>query len=222
VRINSTRWIMGASLLGLATLGSIMNQHSTNGTLRAADGGPTVTIGGPLPLPTTAAQSGAWNVGITGTPGVTAAQGGTWNVGITGTPNVNVANHVTVKNVDEKGRNPYMQTTFQNCGTNSGLCDLYFPAVPAGKRLVVEHVSANIGLNPGSALNATFLGAPGGVFFSLPGHAMATATLVGVNEQVLAYYEAGQAPLYRLAFAAAGDSGVVSAVISGYLVDLSQ
>jgi hypothetical protein len=199
-----------------------MNQHSSTGTLRAADGGPTVTVGGPLPLPTTAAQSGAWNVGITGTPNVAATQSGVWNVGISGTPNVSVNNHVAVRNVDEKGRVPYMQTAFQNCSPASGLCDMNFAAVPAGKRLVVEHVSANIGLNPGSGLNATFLAAPGGMFFSLPGRAMATPTLIGVNEQVLAYYEAGQAPLYRLAFAAVGDSGVVSAVISGYLVDLSQ
>jgi hypothetical protein len=220
VQINSTRWILVAGVAVLATVGSVMNQHSNIGSLHAADGGPTVTVGGPLPLPTTAAQNGVWNVGITGTPSVSIS--GTPNVAVTGTPNVSVTNHVAIRNVDEKGRIPYMQTTFQSCAPTSGLCDLNFPAVAAGKRLVVERVSANIGLNPGSGLNATFLGAPGGVFFSLPGRAMASPTLIGVNEGVLAYYDAGQAPLYRLAFAAVGDSGVVSAVISGYLVDLSQ
>src|SRR5690242_12007753 len=99
-----------------------MNRSST-GALRAADGGPAVTIGGPLPLPTTAAQSGAWNVGISGTPtvgisgtpSVNAAQNGAWNVGIAGTPNVNVNNHVAVRNIDEKGRIPYMEGGFRTC-----------------------------------------------------------------------------------------------------------
>jgi hypothetical protein len=58
--------------------------------------------------------------------------------------------------------------------------------------------------------------------FSLPGRAMATPTLVGVNEQVLAYYEAGQVPVYRVVFSAASASGTATSVISGYLVNLSQ
>jgi hypothetical protein len=180
-----------------------MNRSSNIGALRAADGGPSVTIGGPLPLPTTAAQNGVWNVGVTGTP------------------SVSVSNHVAVRNIDEKGRNPYMQGAFQTCSQGNAFCDMTFPAVPAGKRLVIERVSANIGLNPGSGINGTFLIAPG-VFFSLPGRAMSTPTLVGVNEQVLTYFEAGQVPLYRVVLSSSTDSGVVSSVISGYLVDLSQ
>jgi hypothetical protein len=205
----------------LAVIGSVMDQHSNTGTLHAANNGPTVTLGGPLPLPTTAAQSGAWNVGIAGTPNVAAAQNGRWNVGITGTPNVNVTNDVAVRNVDEKGRVPYMQGAFQTCSAGNTFCDMSFPAVPAGMRLVVEHVSANIGVTAGSSIKGTFLLA-NGMVFSLPGRAMATPTLVGVNEQVLAYYEAGQVPVYRVVFSAASASGTATSVISGYLVNLSQ
>ena len=216
---NARRLLIGGALVTLATIGTVMNQSAN--TLKGADGGPTVTIGGPLPLPTTAAQSGAWNVGITGSPSVTAAQGGTWNVGITGTPNVSVTNHVAVRNVDEKGRVPFMQGAFQNCVAGNAFCDMSFAAVPAGKRLVVEHVSANIGVNPGSGINGTFLIAPC-IFFSLPGRSMATPELIGVNEPVLAYYDAGQVPVYRVVLSSLTGSGAASSVISGYLVDLSQ
>jgi hypothetical protein len=215
-------------VLLLGSIGVFMNSCATTAELHAAPTTSPVTIGGPLPLPTTAAQNGAWNVGISGTPSVNVANtpgvniNNTPSVNIAGTPNVNVSSTVAIRNVDEKGRIPYMQTVFQNCNPSSALCDTFFPLVPDGMRLVVEHVSANIGLNPGSALNGTFLLVAGGVQFSLPGHSMASPNVVGVNEQVLAYYEAGQQPVYRLALSTPGDSGVVSSVISGYLINLSQ
>jgi hypothetical protein len=101
------------------------------------------------------------------------------------------------------------------------LCDYVFPAVPTGKRLVVEHVSANIGVNSSSGLNGTFL-LGDGAFFSLPGRSMATPEIVGVNEPVLAYFDVGQTPIYRIAFAAVGNSGEFTVVITGYMVDLTQ
>lgn len=127
-----------------------------------------------------------------------------------------------VKNIDEKGRNPYMQGNFASCfsGT-SPFCDMVFPAVPANKRLVIEHVSANIGASPGTGVNATFLLA-GGSVFSLPGQAMATPTLIGVNQPVLAYVETGQTFTYRVVWSTTGGTGAVSSVVSGYLVDLTQ
>ena len=71
-------------------------------------------------------------------------------MGITGTPSVSIATTVPVRNIDEKGRNPYQQSGVTGCGA-SGLCDLAFAQVPAGKRLVIEHVSANVNPNPGPA-----------------------------------------------------------------------
>ncbi len=42
-------------------------------TAALADGGPTITVGGPLPLPVSAEQHGAWNVALSGTPSVNIA-----------------------------------------------------------------------------------------------------------------------------------------------------
>ena len=206
-----------------------------------ATGSAPVTIVGPLPLPTTgtatvsgtvgATQSGTWNVGISGTPNVTAAQGGTWNVNVANSPafslagtptvNANVTDTVAVRNVDEKGRIPYMQRVALNCPTTI-FCDAVYPPVPAGMRLVVERVSADIFVNPGGINTTLLLVANGTVGFALPGRSMAAPNVVGVNEQVLAYYEAGEQPTYRVVFSAPSISGSVGSVISGYLINLSQ
>jgi hypothetical protein len=74
----------------------------------------------------------------------------------------------------------------------------------------------------GFGLNGTFLLAGGNNSFVLTGHAMSDPNLVGVNEQVLAYFEAGQTPIYRIAFHTVRDTGDLSSVITGYLVDLTQ
>src|SRR5215831_18874114 len=80
------RILVAAIIAGLAVIGSLMN--SQQATIRAAGGGPTVTIDQTqLPLPVTG------SLGVAGT--VAATQSGTWNVGVTGTPNVNVANPAT-------------------------------------------------------------------------------------------------------------------------------
>ncbi len=204
---NTLRLALCVSVLAVLTIPT-----SSSAVDPGPPGGLNVTVTNtPLPV--------SGSIGVSGT--VAATQSGTWNVGVTGTPNVSVGNVVAVQNVDEKGRVPYMQSGFQSCAPGNGLCDLVFPAVPAGKRLVIEHVSANIGLNGSSSLNGTFLLA-GGAVFSLPGRSMATPELVGVNETVLAYLEAGQAPVYRLAFSSSTGSGEDTCVISGYVVDLSQ
>jgi len=223
------RAFAAAAVMALAAAGVLIS--GSHNIAQAGPGSAPVSITSPLPLPITgtatvsgtvgATQSGTWNVGISGTPNVTAAQGGTWNVGITGTPSVNVTDTVAVRNVDEKGRIPYMQNVDVGCLT-SVFCDAVYPPVPAGMRLVVEHVSANIFVNPGG-VNATFLFAANrAVRFSLPGRSMAAPNLVGVNEQVLAYYEAGEQPTYEVVFSTPSNSGSVGSAISGYLINLSQ
>jgi hypothetical protein len=127
-----------------------------------------------------------------------------------------------VKNIDEKGRIPYQQSGARDC-TGAGLCDFGFPTVPVGKRLVIEHVSANVNANPGAGVNATFLeGAGGFTVFSLPGTSMATPELIAVNQPVLAYFESGQTPFFRVAYSSSSNTGAYSVVVSGYLVDLTQ
>ena len=168
--------MIGTGFMVLVSVGTFMNHGRSAGAVRAADGGPTVTIGAPLPVP--------------------------------------------VRNIDEKARIPYQQSGAIPC--NSGLCDLAFLAVPAGKRLVVEHVSANVNPNPGVGVNGVFLeGACGFCVWSLPGHSLATPELVAVNEQVLAYFESGTTPFVRVAWSATTNTGAFQAVISGYLIDLN-
>jgi hypothetical protein len=50
---------------------------------------------------------------------------------------------ILIQNRDERGRNPYMQTL--SCYSASvAQCNSFFPAVPAGKRLVIEHVNVSV------------------------------------------------------------------------------
>jgi len=233
------RVFAAAAVMALAAAGVLIS--GSHNIAQAGPGSAPVSITSPLPLPITgtatvsgtvgATQSGTWNVGISGTPNVTAAQGGTWNVNVANSPafslagtptvNANVTGTVAVRNVDEKGRIPYMQSVQLSCPT-SELCDAVYPPVPAGMRLVVEHVSADIFVNPGGVNATLLLGANGTFLFSLPGRSMAAPNLVGVNEQVLAYYEAGEQPTYRVAFSMPSQSGSVGSTISGYLINLSQ
>jgi len=125
-----------------------------------------------------------------------------------------------VKNVDEKGRAPYQQSAFVQCTVaGAGLCDYYFPPVPAGKRLVVEHISANV-YGP-SGVNGIFLVVGGNTSFALPGHTLALSSLYAVNEVVLGFYEAGQTPLFRMATAVVDPNSSAAVTLTGYLVDLS-
>lgn len=124
-----------------------------------------------------------------------------------------------VKNVDEKGRAPYQQSGFVQCTNGNSFCDLFLPAVPANKRLVVEHVSANIFAPVG--LNGTFLIVGGNTSSALPGRSTSAPTLLAVNETVLMYFEAGASPLYRVVPSVADGSASFSATITGYLVDLT-
>jgi hypothetical protein len=113
-----------AAVGGLAVIGSFMSRHAV------ADSSKDVVISN-VPLP------------VSGT--VAATQSGAWNVGILGSPNVTVANPsgnpVQVRDVNEASQ-PVAAPgglPFQG-GTSSVLLPLY--TVPAGKRLVIEYFSA--------------------------------------------------------------------------------
>jgi hypothetical protein len=152
--------IAAAGLALLAGIGSIMN--SLRPSVLQAAGGPTVTIDqSQLPLPiqgsttvsgtVSATQSGAWNVGITGTPNVNVVN--TASVQLAGTPTVNVTNQANAPvffvNVNDPGRIPYQSEVDRNgssCTPNGteGVCRWGFGPVPANHRLVVEHVTASL------------------------------------------------------------------------------
>lgn len=125
-----------------------------------------------------------------------------------------------VRNVDEKGRAPYMHYGVRVC-QGDAICDLYFPPVPAGKRLVVEHVNGGVSF-AANTLRFTALVAPQNTQFLLPARPITDPNLMIVNEAVLAFFESGQSPVFRVGLSSTTDTTPINAAISGYLVDLGQ
>jgi hypothetical protein len=214
--------IAGGAVLILAAIGTVMNRQAAR-----ADGGPTVTIAAPLPLPVTGTVAVTGNVATTGT--VAATQSGPWNVSITGTPNVTVANPATAPlfnlNVSDKGRIAYQKQTqdLGNCNAALQPCALTAP-VPFGHRLVIEHVSLDFsvfssatfvriflhnGTYPVSAFNATANMA-----------AYPTSNVVDVDQPVLAYIDSGDYLFFNVAMNNGTNAfpGFQSAV-TGYMLD---
>jgi hypothetical protein len=130
-----------------------------------------------------------------------------------------VVRAAVVKNVDEKGRIPYIVAGFSSCspfGTTGAECS--FAAVPANKRLVIEYINAGLSHAPGSAPDVAFrFNGAGGTLhqFSLPTFPRVPG-ISGTSAQVLIYLDAGQVP--RLV----SDAGFIQAELTGYLVDLTQ
>jgi hypothetical protein len=125
-----------------------------------------------------------------------------------------------VKNIDEKGRIPYTQfVTVDDC-TNPlrpFSCDVLFPAVPAGKRVIVEHVNAVA--NVASGIVPVISLAAGSAGFYFPATAVRPKQFL-VNEGILAYYEAGDVPW--MVVSVDGVALSVRASLSGYMIDVTQ
>lgn len=129
-----------------------------------------------------------------------------------------------VENVDERGRNPYIQSL--SCyQLNSNVCNAFFPPVPAGMRLVVEHI--NLSLDSPTKFSHADLSGNGMIienpFLQLQGPDPAGNNIYIGNEPMLIYYEAGQTPILQMNSATGSFefmSGTVT--LTGYLVNLSQ
>ena len=140
------------------------------------------------------------NVNVANTPTVNAQQAGPWNVGINGIPTVNVANFppplpptlTTVVNMDDPGRIPYQSTVNMSgkCPPGSNSCFWEFGSVPAGHRVVIQHLSGVVGfgtkptavwvlLNNGSGLPVSTFLAPFAIFSAF-------------DQAVRAYFDPGQ------------------------------
>jgi hypothetical protein len=127
------------------------------------------------------------------------------------------------QDVDSPGRSPY--TAFLPCysqTTNS--CTAFFPAVPAGMRLVVEFISSSVD-TPTSLSNVDFYGngAQASPLFTLQGNDAAGNKIYIANQPMLAYFEAGQTPSVAV-FAQSANFEFVSGsvTLTGHLVNLSQ
>jgi hypothetical protein len=139
-----------AALGVLAVIGSLMNSRQATAEQGSAPVTVVNTPANPVPVAgsttvsgsVAATQSGAWNVGITGTPSINIANSPT--VQLSGTPTVNVTNPAAAPlyfvNVNDPGRIPYQSQVLQVCSAVVD-CTIQFGMVPAGHRLVIQHVS---------------------------------------------------------------------------------
>ena len=128
------------------------------------------------------------------------------------------ASPVPNKDVDQRGRSAYQY--YSNCTSQSGTCTITFPAVPAGQRLIVEHVSAIVETPTATMLNVVQLRGDG-IYQFLP-YVGVTSNYSNqysyiINDGVLASYDAGQAPAID-AFATSGAAFTTLATISGYMI----
>ncbi len=116
-------FLFPASLVLLTAVGSLINSHHT---AARADGGPVITIGGPVPLPVTAPVP----LKVTGDTTVS----GTVTVGNT------ALLPVPTRSLDNPALQPVQFFQAKNTATSTSPDLLSFP-VPSGKRLVIEYVS---------------------------------------------------------------------------------
>lgn len=154
----------------------------------------------------------------------------TGNVNVVNTPSVNIVNPnplpVTVTNADPAST-PYSNDVVGTCnGTN---CFIDFPAVPQGKMLVIEHVSAIARSSSTTVFDHAELitsdtedntGARN--YFALPRIGKAGSSVVadsyGFSQSVLAFVSAGQEPRLTLMTSVGGSMLFSQGTISGYLI----
>ena len=130
-----------------------------------------------------------------------------------------------VQDRDSKGRNVYQEV--ESCFNVTNPCQIAFATVPAGKRLIIEQVSALVTLPAaaeGTIADIELRGSGGsGVFQFLP--VVASIGNFGgqfqytTNQTVLASYDAGQVPNVD-AFVASNSPFTMLASISGFMIDI--
>ncbi len=141
-----------------------------------------------------------------------------------------------VKNVDEPGRAPYQaQVEFNansGCGGASACNFVTFPAVPAGKRLVVQQLTILVGVvSPGQPTLLAFSNSPGCTNCgnrALVSGWVNTGQTPGlstfywtVDRPVFVFYEAGETPQVKM-YATANFAFVGNATLHGYLIDATN
>ena len=141
---------------------------------------------------------------------------------------VNIVNTSTnpalVRDVDRPPAQPYQDTvhiTFTETSSGSG----EFNAVPSGKRLVVEHASAEVNTAGGQMATVTLIN--GGVRYSVPmifqGVYGEHGTPRGINvasEPVRLYVDAGQSLGVEVRTTESFDVSLARVSISGHLVNV--
>jgi hypothetical protein len=221
---------------------AVVNTSNTI-VLGRSNGIDSVQVPGNLNVSGTLSTTSTQNVNVVNTPTVSAQQSGPWNVSLNGTPTVGLdaanntvkidaATPVLVRDVDN-GRQPFQATaagSFNNGFRNTGLTVI--TTVPAGKRLVIEHVSVEGNMLPGQkmifasievSLQDSFNGNPLGHFLSIGAHGNDGFRDLYFSSQALRLYADPGTDVRGFAGrdGTAGDNvAAVYFVISGYFVNV--
>jgi hypothetical protein len=109
-----------------------------------------------------------------------------------------------------------------NCSNVTGACVMTFPTVPAGKRLIIDHVRAAAVMSESDNMFHVVL--RGGSTFQFLPIVTARGNFIGrfdhtVDQPVFAIYETGQAPNVDV-LVATSEPFTVEAFVSGYTIDI--
>jgi hypothetical protein len=158
------------------------------------------------------------------------------NVSIAGTPTVNAnvifPSSLSVHNLDDRGRIPYQSVVDMTgkCPATIGPpepeCSFNFPVVPAGRRLVVQHVSGIIqitGLPPLISVGFVVPGlSPSSVSFLVPFVNLNGIVLSEFDQQVLVFYDQNQPPSVTVTPGSGtfvNPNNIQLITLTGYLLD---
>ena len=132
-----------------------------------------------------------------------------------------------VKNSDEPGRTPYeVQAQYYYAGCNIGCSDagsyldtVYFrlPAVPAGKRWVIQHISGYIPTTSGGSVSLSSI-TDSKLKWSFYGPLFPLNGVSGFSSQVFTTFGPGEIPLVDI-YATSHANIICDIIISGYLID---
>lgn len=136
------------------------------------------------------------------------------------------ATYTLVRNADEPARNPYQEEHSAYVGSGEDPTDLIFSKVPAGKRLVVTHMSAwyeqSAGQNTPVRVpvrlvigNSAARDTPAGQF--IPPSILPGGTDVVVNADTVLYFNAGEEPI---ALFNRDSLSAAIVTLSGYMVSV--
>jgi hypothetical protein len=128
-----------------------------------------------------------------------------------------------VQDRDSKARS-YYQTSNLSCGYAVSICSIDLPVVPAGKRLIIEHISGEADTSGANDLYRASLWAknqwPAAYLEFGPANLTPNNLYARpFNQVVLATFEAGQTPQLSLQTSGTG-AFAWQAVISGYIIDI--
>ncbi len=125
-------------------------------------------------------------------------------------------------NIDEPGRIPYQAVVLGKC--NGTACSATFNAIPAGHRLVIQHVSAQITtLDPVPDGTRVWVGLGNKVqFTSFPASPFIPGVFLGSFDQPVEFYvDGGQTPVMDLKIGVSQFDTFVPTLI-GYELDCSK